>query len=204
MRILVTGGPTREPIDPVRFISNASTGKMGYAVAAAGIDSGHDVRLVSGPVHIGPPECVHVIDVVTTGEMADAVVSNVEWCDALVMAAAPADWRPVIVSGEKLKKDRMPSELPLESTRDILQSVKGSKAGRIFVGFAVETSALAENAARKLREKHLDLVVANDVASIASDVSKVLFVTNCGVREFPVMSKRDVAVEIIKWLESRQ
>lgn len=204
MRILVTGGPTREPIDPVRFISNASSGKMGYAVAAAGIDSGHDVRLVSGPVHITPPECVHVIDVVTTGEMADAVLSNIEWCDALVMAAAPADWRPGIVSEEKLKKDKMPSSLSLESTPDILQLVKGMKAGRVFVGFAVETSALAENAARKLREKHLDLVVANDVSSIASDISKVLFVTNCGVREFPVMSKHNVAVEIIKWLESRR
>ena len=152
MRILVTAGPTREPIDPVRFISNRSSGKMGYAVACHARDRGHDVLLVSGPVSIAVPENVRSIAVNTAAEMLAAVEENLEWCDALVMAAAVADWRPLTSSTSKMKKAGVALSLPLERTQDILQTVADRKGDRIFVGFAAETHSIVANAARRRRE----------------------------------------------------
>ncbi len=203
MRILVTAGPTREYIDPVRFISNASSGKMGYAIANACVNSGHDVRLVSGPVSIKPPSNIHLIDVITTAEMAEAVLANIEWCDVLIMAAAPADWRPKNVSNVKIKKDKMPGELGIECTPDILKLVRNKKADRVFVGFAVETGNLVGEAMRKLNEKGLDMVVANDTSSFGSDTGKVTFVTTSGIQEFSRTGKKEIACEILKWVENR-
>ena len=206
MKILVTAGPTREAIDPVRFISNRSSGKMGYAIAAAAQKRGHRVRLISGPVALGCPKGVRRIPVLSAEEMRVAVEREAAWCRALVMAAAVADWRPKRVSPRKLKKRRMPRSLPLERTPDILQCIAGSKGRRLFVGFAAETDHLLAEAQRKLRAKKLDLLVANDVSRPDSgfdvDTNKVWFVTpDEAPVEFPVMSKAAVARRIVEWIE---
>lgn len=209
MKFLVTAGPTREPIDPVRFISNRSSGKMGYAVARAASQRGHEVVLVSGPVSVQPVAGVTVVHVETAEEMCAAVRARVEWCDALVMAAAVADWRPARVSGQKMKKDRGSLDLSLEPTPDILRSMATLKGARIFVGFAAETETVVEEATRKLREKNLDLIVANDVSrrdsGFDSENNEVILLARDGSRsDLPLMSKIDVALRIVSWIESRR
>lgn len=207
MRILITSGPTQEPIDPVRFISNCSSGKMGRALAASGIAGGHDIRLISGPVHIELPQENLVIRIMTAEEMLQAVQDNIEWCDALIMAAAVSDWRPRTVSAHKIKKNEMSAELLLERTPDILNAVQEKKASRIYVGFAAETENIISEARRKLLEKNLDMIVANDVTRPDSgfevDTNKVTLLTNNGkIEELPVMSKGAIANIIIERLES--
>ncbi len=207
MKILVTAGPTREPMDPVRFLSNRSSGKMGYAVAAVAKQRGHEVILVSGPVALEPPD-VHVIQVVTAEQMYEAVDKNVEWCDALVMAAAVADWRPAVISNRKIKKADAAPVIYLERTPDILKRVSVKKDKRIFVGFAAETENLEDEARRKLQEKNLDLIVANDVsatdAGFEVDDNRVVLLPKAGGPEpLPLMSKQQVAERIIAWIESR-
>jgi phosphopantothenoylcysteine decarboxylase/phosphopantothenate--cysteine ligase len=208
MRILVTAGPTREPIDPVRFISNRSSGKMGYAVARAAAARGHAVRLVSGPVHIAAPAGVDLVRVETADEMLLAVANHLDWCQALVMAAAPADWRPAQPAGRKLKKAAAPAALPLARTPDILQSLLPRKGARTFVGFAAETGDPIPEARRKLRQKGLDLIVGNDVtqagAGFESDTNQVVLIAADG-REMPLpmMSKDAVGERIVRWLEER-
>ena len=165
MKVLVTAGPTREAIDPVRFVSNRSSGKMGYAVAAAALRAGHDVRLISGPVAIEAPRGAKLVRVTTAAEMLAAVRRHVRACDALVMAAAVADWRPKRVAPRKLKKSDGPPRIEWEATPDILRAVAPlKKASQVFCGFAAETGRLAREAKRKLREKNLDAVAANDVS----------------------------------------
>lgn len=208
MKILVTAGPTREPIDPVRFISNRSSGKMGYALARVALARGHDVRLISGPVSLQVPEKVRVFKVLTALEMLSAVVDNVEWCDALVMAAAVCDWRPAVVSTQKIKKDRDSSTLPMERNPDILSSISMAKGQRIFVGFAAETGDPVAEATRKLAVKNLDLIVANDVsrtdAGFETDMNQVHLIDGAGVvRHVPLTTKHAVAEEIISWIEAR-
>ncbi|MGQ9661446.1 MAG: phosphopantothenoylcysteine decarboxylase domain-containing protein [Kiritimatiellia bacterium] len=208
MKILVTAGPTREPIDAVRFLSNRSSGKMGYAIAVAGKARGHSVRLVSGPVCLLPPQDIELIRVTTAEEMLKAVLENVAWCDALVMAAAVADWRPARYVPDKLKKTAMKPVLQLEPTPDILMCALAHKGRRIFVGFAAETADLLTEARRKLIQKGLDLVVANDVsrrdAGFECDTNQVTFITREGeIIAFPLLMKSDVATRIIMWLEER-
>ena len=207
MKILVTAGPTREPLDPVRFLSNRSSGKMGYAVAAVAKSHGHEVILISGPVAIEPPD-VKVIRVTTAEEMFEAVDKNVEWCDALVMAAAVADWRPAVISSRKIKKAEAAPVIHLERTPDILRRISARKGRRLYVGFAAETENLEVEARRKLQEKNLDLIVANDVsasdAGFEVDDNRVVLIANTGTSEsLPLMPKQQVAERIVRWIETR-
>lgn len=165
MRVLVTAGPTREALDPVRFISNRSSGKMGYALAQAALESGHSVRLISGPVALAPPPGARLVRVTTAAEMLRAVRRHADRCDVLVMAAAPADWRPQRTAPLKLKKRDGPPRIAWAATPDILKSIAARKRkAQVFCGFAAETHNLAAEARRKLREKNLDVVAANDVS----------------------------------------
>ncbi|HXJ62294.1 MAG TPA: bifunctional phosphopantothenoylcysteine decarboxylase/phosphopantothenate--cysteine ligase CoaBC [Actinomycetota bacterium] len=161
--ILVTAGPTHEPIDPVRFIGNNSSGRMGYAVAREAAARGARVILVSGPVAIASPPDVEVVDVTTAQEMRDAVMSHLDRVDAVVKAAAVADWRPAGVAGEKLKKDAGAPQFDLVPTPDILAELGRSKGDRVLVGFAAETENLEAAGRRKLESKGLDLIVVNQV-----------------------------------------
>ena len=165
MQVLVTAGPTREAIDPVRFISNRSSGKMGYAVAEAALRAGHEVVLVSGPAALAPPRGAALVRVTTAAEMLAAVKRHVRRCDLLVMAAAVADWRPKNPAKRKLKKSGGPPRIAWEATPDILTTIAPlKKKSQVFCGFAAETHALAREARRKLRAKNLDAIAANDVS----------------------------------------
>jgi phosphopantothenoylcysteine decarboxylase/phosphopantothenate--cysteine ligase len=198
-KFVVTAGPTREYLDPVRFLSNPSTGKMGFAVAAAAARRGCETVLVAGPVSLRTPAGVKRIDVVSAREMLAAVLSAVEGEDAvLVSTAAVADWRPARCAASKLKKREMLGVLRLVRNPDILKTVKGVRK----IGFAAETGPAEKEAARKCREKKLEFVVANDVtqsgAGFGCDTNRVTFVYPDGrVREFPLMSKRAVAGRIV-------
>jgi len=207
MNLLVTAGPTREFLDPVRFLSNRSTGKMGYALAEAGVARGHAVRLISGPVSLGPPEGAALTRVTSAADMLAAVLDALADCDALVMCAAVADWRPKLIALQKLKKSTMSGTLELERTADILQAVKGRRRpGQLVVGFAAETENLLAAADGKRSAKGLDLIVANDVsrddAGFEVDTNAVCLVTASGVEPLPLMSKRAVAERILDWIES--
>jgi len=208
MKILVTAGPTREAIDPVRFLSNRSSGKMGYAVAEVAAEMGHEVRLVSGPVARYEPSGVATVEqVISAADMLDAVLANFEWCDVLVMCAAVADWRPKVVADQKLKKDGAGDvmTLELERTVDILQVVGGKKKSQVLVGFAAETENVLDEARRKLVAKGLDMIVANDVsrddAGFGVDTNAVTFVTEGAETKMPLMSKRNVAAVLVELLE---
>ncbi len=208
MRILVTAGPTREFMDPVRFISNRSSGKMGYAVAIAARNRGHEVVLVSGPVALAAPVGVTVIPVVSAAEMLAAVSGNLDSCDVLVMAAAVADWRPAAVSGQKLKKLKREPDMRLEPTADILQTLKPRKGDRVFIGFAAETEQVEAEARRKLVSKGLDMIIANDVsqadAGFDVDTNRVVLITSEALPlSLPLMSKQEVGTRVIQWVEER-
>ncbi|MDD5677365.1 MAG: phosphopantothenoylcysteine decarboxylase [Kiritimatiellae bacterium] len=207
MRILITAGPTREAIDPVRFLSNRSSGKMGYCLARVAARRGHGVTLVSGPVALRPPEGVTFVPVTSALEMLAAVKRHLPRCDALIMAAAVADWRPRNVSPQKLKKATASRVLCLVPTPDILASLRSKKGRRIFIGFAAETERLLAEAHRKLRDKNLDLIVANDVsrrdAGFEVDTNRVTLVDASGrVQALPLMTKMKVAARILDWLEA--
>jgi phosphopantothenoylcysteine decarboxylase/phosphopantothenate--cysteine ligase len=161
--VLVTAGPTHEPIDPVRFIGNNSSGRMGYAVAGEAAARGARVILVSGPVAIGAPPAVDVVPVTTAQEMRDAVLARLDQTDAVVKAAAVADWRPSEIAGEKLKKDAGAPRFELVPTPDILAELGSNKGNRVLVGFAAETEDLEAAGRRKLAAKGLDLIVVNQV-----------------------------------------
>ena len=169
-RVVVTAGPTWEAIDPIRFISNRSSGKMGYAVATAALDAGADVTLISGPTALTPPSTATVVTVETAGEMFDAVEQAIDGADALVMTAAVADYRPATVAEHKIKKTEEDLVLSLVRTADILASIR--RPGLVKVGFAAETTSVIDYARAKLRAKDLDLIVANDARStMGSDES---------------------------------
>lgn len=209
MKILVTAGPTREPIDPVRFISNRSSGKMGYSIAAAARQKGHSVILVSGPVAIKPPAGIKLLKVMTARDMLSAVKENVQKCDALVMAAAVSDWRPAVYCRQKLKKTRMPEFIRLKPNPDILMSLARQKGTKIFVGFAAETNDLKAEPLRKLRQKRLDLIVANNViksgSGFESDTNRVTFYFAGGEQEeLPLMTKEKIARRIVEWIEQKE
>jgi len=208
MRILVTAGPTREHLDPVRFLSNRSSGKMGYSIAEAARSRGHEVVLVSGPVSLSAPEGILVEKVISAEEMLGVVRRHFRTCDALVMAAAVADWRPAETSAGKIKKLGADPRLRLAPTPDILRELKAEKGGRIVVGFAAETDNLLSEARRKCEAKGMDMIVANDVsrsdAGFDADTNQVALVWPDGsARELPLMSKRAVAARIVEWVEER-
>ncbi len=187
-RVVVTAGPTEEPLDPVRHIGNRSTGKMGFAVAERALRRGADVVLISGRTSLSPPPGARFVSVATTREMRDAVDAELVGLDLLVMAAAPADYRPAKVSEQKIKKSESRMTLDLVRTDDILVHVKGAKReGQAVVGFALETENEEENAKAKLTEKDLDLIVANNPnvegAGFGSDTNVATIYTRSGAKE---------------------
>ena len=197
-RILVTAGPTQEPIDPVRFISNPSSGKMGHALARVARRRGAEVLLISGPTALPDPQGVRVIRVRTAEEMFNAVMAHVEQTTIVVKAAAVSDWRAASLFDHKVKKEEVAQPLRLEQTPDILKAVGKNKKGQILVGFAAETQNLRENACAKLTAKNLDLIVANLIGQIdsgfGSDTNQVsLFYRDGRTEDLPVMDKEDLA-----------
>jgi phosphopantothenoylcysteine decarboxylase/phosphopantothenate--cysteine ligase len=203
VRFLVTAGPTREAIDPVRFISNRSSGKMGYAIAEAALDAGHDVTLISGPANIAPPAGMKFISVTTSDELHDAVHRAVRDCDVVVMCAAVSDYKPARVEPQKVKKRKEPFALDLVPTRDILASLPRENRSYLVVGFAAETHDLESNAQKKLRAKHCDLIVANDVSKtdsgMESDENEVtIFFRGGETKTISRASKKIIARELVK------
>ena len=202
MRFLITAGPTREPLDPVRYLSNRSSGKMGYAIAKAAIDAGNEVVLISGPVDVDPPRGTELISVSTSDEMFDAVHRQTRHCDIIVMCAAVADYKPKHVSKTKIKKRDGNLSFDLIPTRDILASLPKNRK-YIVVGFAAETENVETNALKKLREKNCDIVVANDVSradsGMESDENEVTILF-CGgeIKKISRAPKKIVARELIK------
>jgi phosphopantothenoylcysteine decarboxylase / phosphopantothenate---cysteine ligase len=201
-KVVVTAGPTREYIDPVRFISNPSTGKMGYILAGRAAKRGAEVTLISGPSELYCPPGVARVDVVTAADMAGAVKKAVRGADVLVMAAAVADYTPAKVAPAKMKKSEGVPDIQLVPTEDILKSIGGRKGNRILVGFAAETDNVIRNAKRKLDEKGLDLIVANQVASPGSgfgtetDMAAVIG-SRSEKAKLRMMSKTELADEVL-------
>ena len=207
MNILVTAGPTREPLDPVRYLTNRSSGKMGYALARVARERGHKVRLVSGPVSLEVPRGVMVTRVVSAVQMLKAVCKFFPWADALVMAAAVSDWRPSRMAGRKMKKKGLVLVLRLTRNPDILERVSRVKGGRIVIGFAAETEDPVREALRKLRRKKLDLVVANDVTRPGSgfdtETNLAVRVSSSGrIDRLHLMRKTALARIVVKRIES--
>jgi phosphopantothenoylcysteine decarboxylase/phosphopantothenate--cysteine ligase len=200
--IMITAGPTREELDPVRFITNHSSGKMGYALARAAQRRGARVILVSGPVNLTPPSGVELIQVVSAGEMHQAVMERVGECTVIIKAAAVADYRPAVRCEAKIKKKSAELSLQLVKTPDILAELGRLEKGPFLVGFAAETGNLSEFATRKLQEKNVDLIVANDVsqtdAGFNVDTNRVrLFFRDGRDVEYALMSKDDLATMIL-------
>jgi len=217
LRFVITAGPTREHIDPVRFLSNPSTGKMGFAVARAAARRGHEVTLVAGPVSLKTPKGVRRVDVVSARDMLAAAEEALSGgrrqqgkCGApavFVATAAVADWRPAECAAKKLKKGEMSGTLELVRNPDILKTLS-MRSGRshtsaLFIGFAAETNAVLSEARRKCREKGLEMIVANDVtekgAGFGTDTNRVTFVRKDGsVERLPLMTKAAVATRIVR------
>ena len=195
---LITAGPSREPLDPVRYISNRSSGKMGYALARAALRRGATVALVSGPTALEPPSGARLIEVNTAAEMREAVLKEYPHSSAVIMAAAVADYHAVAPSGQKMKRGVGDLELRLIPNPDILKELGQNKDGKWLIGFAAETENLTANAQKKLREKNLDIVIANNVAEEGSgfdgDTNVGTIIDRTGaVRSLPLMSKDDLA-----------
>ncbi|MCX6346311.1 MAG: bifunctional phosphopantothenoylcysteine decarboxylase/phosphopantothenate--cysteine ligase CoaBC [Armatimonadetes bacterium] len=205
VKILVTAGPTQEPIDPVRYISNRSSGKMGYAIAEMAVARGAEVTLISGPTELDAPANVEIVRVKTVREMFDAVVDRAGDVQIFISAAAPADFTPAVVKDQKIKKSTRMT-LDLDKAEDILAELGKHKDGTILVGFAAETENLENYAQEKLRKKNLDLIVANDVSpgseTFGSDSNQVTLLSAAGDRvQWPRMSKREVANGILDYIK---
>ncbi len=202
-QILITGGPTQEPIDPVRFLTNRSSGKMGYALAKVAKRRGAEVTLVSGPTSLPlPRKDIKWIPVRSAEEMRKAVLTHFEGASVVIKAAAVSDYRPKMISQKKIKKGDSNTILALERTKDILGEIGKKKANRILVGFAAETEDLIAHAKKKLKEKNLDFIVVNDVtkpgAGFGLDTNQVKIVYPSGrVRDLPLMSKEEVSKVIL-------
>ena len=213
-QILVTGGPTQEPIDPVRFITNRSSGKMGYALAKMARRRGAEVVLVTGPTSLPlPRQDIKLVPIRSAEEMKKAVFNYLEGSSVVIKAAAVSDYRPKVFSQKKIKKGNFDTTLALERTKDILEELGKKKGNRILIGFAAETEDLITNAKKKLREKNLDFIVVNDVtkpgAGFSSDTNQVKIVYPSGkVRDLPLMSKDEVSQvilnEVVGLLERRK
>jgi phosphopantothenoylcysteine decarboxylase/phosphopantothenate--cysteine ligase len=202
VRFVVTAGPTREAIDPVRFLSNRSSGKMGYAIAEAALAKKHDVTLISGPSCLTPPRGAKTVAITTSDELFSAVRRALRECDVLVMCAAVADYKPATVSARKMKKRRGAFPLRLIPTRDILASLP-KRRRYLVVGFAAETHDLKKNAQKKLRTKNCDAIVANDVSGsetgMESDENEVtIFFRDGETKTISRASKKIIARELVK------
>ena len=201
-KVLVTAGPTQEPVDPVRFITNHSTGKMGYAIAENCMRRGAEVTLVSGPVQIAPPLCVRLIPVVTAADMASAVKECYQEQDIIIKTAAVADYRPAHPADEKVKKKDDKPVMELERTEDILAYLGAHrKDGQFICGFSMETENMLENSRAKLARKNVDMIVANNLkvagAGFGTDTNVVTIITKDDCKQLELMSKSEVAASIV-------
>lgn len=196
-KVLITAGPTRESIDPVRYITNHSTGKMGYALAENAARRGAEVTLVSGPTQLKKPRFVKVTDVITAEEMYRAVEKEFDRQDIVVMSAAVADYRPAVVAENKIKKSDGEMKIPLERTTDILGTLTLRKKQQFICGFSMETENMLENSRAKLKKKNLDMIVANNLkvagAGFGTDTNVVTIITEDSCEELPIMKKEEVA-----------
>jgi phosphopantothenoylcysteine decarboxylase / phosphopantothenate---cysteine ligase len=204
-KLLITAGPNREPLDPVRYLSNRSSGKMGYALARAAIRRGAEVALISGPTELEPPAGARLTSITTAAEMRHAVLEEFSGCTALIMAAAVSDYHPVDFARKKIKRGEGPIELRLEPNPDILKEISARKNGKMLVGFAAETGELVANAAKKLKDKNLDMIVANNVSEAGAgfdvDTNVATILDRAGtVRSLPLMSKDELAEQILDHL----
>ena len=202
MKVLVTAGPTQEAIDPVRYITNHSSGKMGYSIAKACMLRGANVTLVTGKTALEPPKLVHVVPITTAKDMFNAVTSRSKDMDIIIKAAAVADYRPSQVSDEKVKKADAELSIPLERTDDILKYLGEHKLPNQFLcGFSMETENMLENSRKKLAKKNLDMIVANNLkikgAGFETDTNIVTLITKNSETELPIMGKDDVAFRLL-------
>ena len=200
-KVLISAGPTIAPIDPVRYITNRSTGKMGYAIAEEARDRGAEVVLVSGPTNLDPPKNIRVINIKTNEEMKNEIYDNFEWADIVIKSAAVADYKPKEYSQEKIKKGEGDLNLYLTKDTDILKSLGDMKTHQILVGFAAESNDVLKNAEKKLKNKNLDFIVANDITAsdtgFGSEDNKVVILSkNDEKLELEKMSKKEVATNI--------
>ena len=204
-KILVSAGPTYEFIDPVRFIGNHSSGKMGFAIAEEAASRGASVTLITGPVHLTTPEQVYRKDVVSAEEMKNSILHYFDDSDVLIMAAAVADYKPKVVSDEKIKKKNAELSLELVKTDDILKEIVKNKKQQFVVGFALETNNEQENAKQKLVHKNLDAIVLNSLndtgAGFGHDTNKVTIITANEETTYTLKSKKEVAVDILNFIE---
>ncbi|MEE3392117.1 MAG: bifunctional phosphopantothenoylcysteine decarboxylase/phosphopantothenate--cysteine ligase CoaBC [Lachnospiraceae bacterium] len=200
--VLISAGPTREDIDPVRFISNHSTGKMGYAIAKAAAGMGADVTLVSGPVNLSEPDYVKTINVISAEDMYKAVTDNFESTDIVIMSAAVADYTPAEKADHKIKKNDGGLSLSMKRTKDILKTLGERKNGQFLCGFSMETEDLIENSTKKLLSKHLDMIAANSLrtagAGFGTDTNVITLITKENIKELPLESKDQAAVDILE------
>ncbi|MBI5893552.1 MAG: bifunctional phosphopantothenoylcysteine decarboxylase/phosphopantothenate--cysteine ligase CoaBC [Deltaproteobacteria bacterium] len=197
-KVLVTAGPTREAIDPVRFISNPSSGKMGYAIARAAKRRGAEVVLVSGHSYLKQPTGITFVDVITADEMADAAMRHYPQSTVVIMAAAVSDYKPKTSYRKKVKKEETKLTVELERTQDILQEMGNKKRGQFLVGFALETDDVIANARKKLEAKRLDLIVANNPKGFDKDVNQVTIIDKSGgVIELPQLQKDEIAERVL-------
>jgi len=204
MRILITAGGTREYIDPVRFISNASSGRMGYALVRAALRAGHKVTLIIAPTGQKPPKGAKAVEVETAAQMFEAVKKGFEICNCLIMAAAVSDYTPARTTKTKIKKSNQSLILKLKPTADILKwAGKHKRKNQIVVGFALEDKSLRQNAEIKLKEKNLDMIIANTSAAIGAGKSTIQIKTpNHKWLRFPQATKATIARQIIREVES--
>ena len=204
-KILVSAGPTYEFIDPVRFIGNHSSGKMGFAIAEEAASRGASVTLITGPVHLSTPKQVYRKDVVSAEEMKNAILHYFDDSDVLIMAAAVADYKPKVVSDEEIKKKNAELSLELVKTDDILKEIVKNKKQQFVVGFALETNNEQENAKQKLVHKNLDAIVLNSLndtgAGFGHDTNKVTIITANEEKTYTLKSKKEVAVDILNFIE---
>ena len=201
-RVLVTAGPTQEAIDPVRYLTNHSTGKMGYALARVAMLRGAQVTLVSGPTALEPPPFVEVVPVVSAQDMFEAVTSRQAWADLIFKAAAVADYTPADYHDDKVKKKDGDLSIPLRRTQDILQHLGDHRRpGQVICGFSMETRDLLANSAAKLEKKHVDMICANNLkvagAGFGTDTNVITLITRSGVEELPLLSKEEAAGRIL-------
>ena len=200
-KILITAGPTQESLDPVRYLTNHSTGKMGYAIAKIAANRGADVTLISGPVNIPVPNHIKVINVISAKEMFEAVKKEYMNCDIIIKSAAVADYRPKFYNEDKLKKKDGELNIEFEKTDDILKYLgENKKEGQVLIGFSMETTNLIENSKEKLIKKNLDMIVANNLkdkgAGFGTDTNLVTLITKNENKKLPLMSKENVGDEI--------
>ena len=211
LRVLVTAGPTQEALDPVRYLTNHSTGRMGYAIARAAAARGAEVTLVSGPTGLRKPVCVDTVDVVSAQDMFEAVTARAAGQDIIIKAAAVADYRPAVCSEDKLKKDGDDSApaLPLARTRDILAWLGEHRApGQFLCGFSMETRDLVENSRKKLEKKHLDLIAANNLrdpgAGFGTSTNLLTLIARDETVELPILDKEEAAHALLDHILARR